>query len=291
MLKRLDLAKTFASDAEDLASAREKAKLVHDSDIRAAGNNVELTVRDYLKRMLPPRYYVTHGHLIDSKHQISPQLDVIIADNFSLPSLLTTEDGTEYVPATSVLAIGEVKSTYYHSKDYYRCFHDTLAIISQMNRPLVENTAYQGFNDTPTLSDMTLGSTNRYLNNLYSFLLCVDGGDFDFGRIRDLLVSTDVRELPNVAIFLNKGIVVYADRHGTGGTHKYPNEVDSGDFGWCFMELTGSEEGSMEGTQLAYLYGQLISHLSGSHLEPASAYEYIAKELIGRKSSWKWADQ
>ena len=82
----------------------------------AAGNEVEVSVRDYLRRMLPPRYYVTHGHLIDTTHRVSPQLDVIIADNFSLPSLLTTRDGTEYVPATSVLAIGEVKSTYYHSK-------------------------------------------------------------------------------------------------------------------------------------------------------------------------------
>ena len=42
----------------------------------------------------------------------------------------------------------------------------------------------------------------------------------------------------------------------------------------------------MEGTHLAYLYGQLISHLSGSHLEPTGAYEYIANELIGRKSSF-----
>ena len=140
----MDLAKTFASDAEALARAREKARLVHESDIRAAGNNVEQTVRNYLKRMLPPRYYVTHGHLIDSEHRVSPQLDVIIADNFSLPSLLTTEDGTEYVPVTSVLAIGEVKSTYYHAKDYYRRFHNSLATISQMNRPLVENTVFQG---------------------------------------------------------------------------------------------------------------------------------------------------
>ena len=291
MAKPLDLARIFASDAEDLAIAREKAKVVHGSDIRAAGNEVEQTVRDYLKRMLPPRYYVTHGHLVDSERRVSPQLDIIVADNFSLPSLLTTKDGTEYVPATSVLAIGEVKSTYYHAKDYYRRFHDSLATISQMNRPLVENTVYKGLKDTSTIRDMTLGSSNKYLNNLYSFLLCVDGGDFDFGKIRNILISTDVQQLPNVAIFLNKGIVAYADRHRLGGTHKYPNEVNSSDYGWCFMESIGSEEGSMEGTHLAYLFSQLISHISGSHLEPASAYEYIANELIVRKSSLVWADQ
>ena len=291
MVKSLDLASIFASEAEDLVKAREKAQVLHNSDIRAAGNEVEKAVRDYLKRMLPPRYYVTHGHLIDSEHRVSPQLDVIVADNFSLPSLLTTKDGTEYVPTTSVLAIGEVKSTYYHVKDYYRSFHDALVTISQMNRPLVENTIYQGLKDTSAVRDMMLGSPNKYLNNLYSFLFCVDCGDFDFEKIRDLLISTDVQQLPNVAIFMNKGIVAYADRHRAGGTHKYPNEVNADDYGWRFMEMTGSERGSKEGSHLAYLYGQLISHLSGSHLEPASVYEYIAKELIGRKSSWIWADQ
>ena len=291
MVKRLNLDRIFASDAENLAKAREKAQLIHGSDIKAAGNEVEHAVRDYLRRMLPPRFYVTHGHLIDSERRVSPQLDIIIADNFSLPSLITTNDRTEYVPVTSVLAIGEVKSTYYQSKEYYRRFHETLTTISQMNRPLVENTIFQGINDATTIRDMTLGSTNRYLNNLYSFMICVDGGDFDFKKIRNLLVSTEVLKVPNVAIFLNKGIVAYADRHKLGATHKYPYEVKSSDFGWCFMELGGSEEGSMEGAHLAYLFGQLISHLSSSHLEPASAYEYIATEMISRKSSMIWADQ
>lgn len=292
MVRRLELARIFASDAEDLVKARESSQIVHrSSDIRAAGNEVEQAVRDYLTRMLPPRFYVTHGHLIDSEHRVSPQLDVIIADNFSLPSLLTTKDGTEYVPATSVLAIGEVKSTYYHAKLYYECFHETLVTISQMNRPLVENTIYQGLNDSSTIRDMTLGCTNKYLNNLYSFLFCVDGGDFDFEKTKNLLISTDVAQLPNVAIFMNKGIVAYADRHNPGGMHKYPNEVNSSDYGWCFAELAGSKEGSVEGTHLSFLYGQIISHLSGSHLEPASAYEYIANEVMCRKSSMIWADQ
>ena len=291
MANRLNLAGIFASEAKELEKARERARILHPSDIRAAGNEVEQAVRDYLRRMLPPRFYVTHGHLIDSEHRVSPQMDVIIADNFSLPSLITAKDGTKYVPVTSVLAIGEVKSTYHHAKGYYSRFHDALNTISQMNRPLVENTIFKGINDTSTIRDMTLGSTNKYLNNLFSFMLCVDGGDFDILKVRNLLVSTDVQQLPNVAIFLNRGVVAYANRHRLGATHKYPNEVNSSDFGWCFMELRGSEEGTMEGAHLAYLFGQLISHLSNSHLEPASAYEFIAAEMIGRKSSMIWADQ
>ena len=66
MASNLNLAEIFKTDAEALRRAREEAIRIHPTDIRAAGNQVEQAVRDYLKRMLPPRYYVTSGHLIDS---------------------------------------------------------------------------------------------------------------------------------------------------------------------------------------------------------------------------------
>ena len=291
MVEQLKLAKVFAAEAKELLKARASARLVHSSDIRAAGNEIEEAVRGYLKRMLPPRYYVTHGHLIDAEHIVSPQLDVIIADNFSLPSLLTTKDGTEYVPVTSVMAIGEVKSTYYHGKNYYEHFLDVLTKISNMHRPLVENTAYGGFSPSTTIRDMTLGSTNRYLNNLFSFLLCIDGGNFDFEKTRSLLTSTSADQLPSIAVFLNQGIVGYSKRTQPGTFNKYPNQVDSKDYDWIYVETVAPEEGSVEGANLALLYGQLVSHLSNSHLDPPNAYKYIADTVKFLKSSLMWADQ
>ena len=124
MAKTLDLAGNFKSDAEELRKAREEALRIHPTDIRAAGNEVERAVRDYLRRSLPSRYYVTSGHLIDSGSIVSPQQDIIIADNFGLPSLYTTKDGTEYVPITSVHAIGEVKSTYRHAERPFEKLHE-----------------------------------------------------------------------------------------------------------------------------------------------------------------------
>ena len=145
MANTLNIAAIFKSDAEELLRSREEAIRIHGTNIRAAGNEVEQAVRNYFKRMLPPRYYVTSGHLIDQEGRVSPQLDVIVADNFNMPSLLTTKDGTEYVPITSVFAIGEVKSTYHHSKSYYDSFHNVLSLInSDLTRPLVENTAQEG---------------------------------------------------------------------------------------------------------------------------------------------------
>ena len=182
-----------------------RRKLYTSQTSEAAGNEVEVSVRDYLRRMLPPRYYVTHGHIIDTTHRVSPQLDVIIADNFSLPSLLTTRDGTEYVPATSVLAIGEVKSTYYHSKRDYQGFHDKLVAISRMHRPLVENSVYQGITGSSNIRDTVLGSSNKYLNNLYSFLFCVDGGDFDFGKNKKSIGFSRCKSVAELAHILEYG--------------------------------------------------------------------------------------
>ena len=291
MPKTLNLAQVFKLEADALKRARERAISIHRTDIRAAGNEVEQAVRDYLKRVLSPRYYVTSGHLIDSKHLVSPQLDVIIADQFNLPSFLTTEDGTEYIPVTSVLAIGEVKSTYYHSQDYYRKFHRVLTEISEMDRPLVENTMYGGMKGSTILRDIILGSTNKYLNNLYSFLICVDGGDFDFTKIKNFLVSTGPELLPNLAVFLDKGIVAYSNYNKERELHKYPIEVKGSGYSWCFMQGAEVDDGSVEGIHLATLHGQLISHLSSSQLEPPNAYQYTRNMSVFRKSSLMWANE
>ena len=82
--KKLDILGIFMADADDIMKARQDAIRVHRSDIRAAGNEVEITVRDYFKRMLPQKYYVTNGHLIDVNGEVSPQLDLIISDNSNI---------------------------------------------------------------------------------------------------------------------------------------------------------------------------------------------------------------
>lgn len=292
MPKTLKLAEIFRDDAAELLRARDEAIRIHGNDIRAAGNHVEVCVRDYLKRMLPPRYYVTTGHLIDPAGNVSPQIDVIIADNFNIPSLLTVRDGTEYIPITSVLAIGEVKSTYYKAKKYYENFHRVLSSISaDLARPLVENSAHgEALKGDTTFRDMVLGSPNKYLNNLYSFILCIDGGDFNFADLAHFLKTVDRALLPNTTVLLNSGIVAYAAAtRQRFELHKYPNEVTDTGYDWCFFQGASSDGGSLEGMHLAFLYGQLIQHLSSSHLEPPNAYPYTAKITVARKSSLLWA--
>ena len=292
-MSKLDLSNWFDREAAAIVRSREEGTDIHRAkNISAAGGQVEHTVRDFLRRMLPPRYYVTSGHLIDPLGHISQQLDVIIADSHKLPSLLKTKDGTEFVPAGSVFAVGEVKSTYYDSKQYYRKFCTTLARINQeLSRPLVRNTAHTLSADSE-LAHVILGSRHLNLNNLFAFFLCVDAGDFRLQKIADVLNSSEATNLPNTAVFLTgdcSGVLVYAQQDEKGlSYHKYPSEVEEKGYRWCLVR--GQEiEGSPRAAHLAMLYGQLFDHLAGSHLEHPRVYDYT-RSITGivSKSKLQW---
>ena len=286
MDKPFDLARAIQQDAAFLKAAREKAMTVHPSDIRAAGNEVEDAVREYFRRVLPRTFYVTSGHLIDANHQVSTQIDVIIADASNLPSLYTTSDGTEYIPITSVYAIGEIKSTYYKSKRYFKEMKKALARILAMDRPLMKNTAFGGeLQPDTTIQDVVLGSRNRFLNPLFSFLLCVDAGDFAFEDITAHLKSADPSLVPNVTVLLDKGIMVRSKLSADGRweIHRYPSEAPSPEYDWAFAESR------KEGPNLAALYAMLIAHLTSSHLKPPNAFSYTHKLLTFRRSTLRWA--
>ena len=267
MNKFLDLGRAFALDAEELLRSRTRSGLVHSTgDIRASGDEVEVKIRDYLRRILPPRFYVTSGHLIDAQRRVSSQHDIIIADSFNLPSLYTARDGTEYVPATSVYAVGEVKSTYRKAGGYLQKMAEDLAKIAVMDRPLIENTMVDGnITDSTTLWDMAKPiSKDHYLNHLFVFLFCVDAGDFVFEDIVPHLNAVHPSLVPNTTVLLNKGVVVRMrlDESGEGCYHKYPTEAPSPEYDWMFAESMDNESGgTREGSTLAFLYGVLIDHL------------------------------
>src|ERR1700733_2224470 len=97
--KKLSLVDVFRADAKKLLDARERAQMVHKSgDIKASGDEVERGLRDLIASKLPGLCHVGHGHLMDSTHTVSPQLDLIIADHAATPILFKTDNGTEYVP-------------------------------------------------------------------------------------------------------------------------------------------------------------------------------------------------
>jgi hypothetical protein len=291
MKKKLDIPAIFKSDANDFLKAREKAIQIHGTDIRAAGDEVEISVRAYFKRMLPPRYYVTHGHLIDMNGEVSPQLDIIIADNFNIPSLMTTKDGTEYIPIDSVYAVGEVKSTYYKSEKYIESFSGVISDIkNRLFRKEIPNTIVDGIRPDSLLRDVTLAKSNRVLNRIFSFMIFVNGGDFTFEDVAPFYVSQPKDLLPNISVLLNLGTIVYGIiNENSFGINRYPEEEKDVNADWLFSPLLlENEMSSIEGNHLSYLYYNLLEHLSNSYLEPPSFKNFIG-QLKGRKSLTKKA--
>lgn len=290
MKKKLDISAIFKKDADDIIKAREISIQIHGTDIRAAGNQVEVSVREYFKRMLPSRYYVTHGHLIDVNGETSSQLDIIIADNSNIPSLMTTKDGTEYIPIDSVYAFGEIKSTYYKSEKYIESFSSVISDIkNRLFHEEIPNTAIDGIGNDTLLRDMALAKGNRVLNRIFSFMIFVNGGDFTFEDVAPFYNSQSKDLLPNVSVLLNLGAIIYGTMSENGfAFHRYPEDEKGIEADWFFSPFSENDTGSIEGNHLGYLYYNLLEHLSNSYLEPPSFKNFIS-QLKGRKSLLKKA--
>jgi hypothetical protein len=246
--------------------------------------------------MLPNRFHVTHGHLIDQNKVVSPQIDMIIADNTSMPSLMTLGNDTVYIPIDSVYAIAEIKSTYYKSKKPIIKFSDTLKYIrEEMYRPLIENTAYEmltlgkGFKGHTTFRDMVLSKPHKYLNPLFSFMLFVNSGKAKIEDIVSIFSKTADENLPCMTVMLNSTLVAYGkeveEKKGIGFS-KYPFLNQSMGYTWRIFSLAGkSDSESTEGNHLCAIYYFLLNHLNESFLEPPVLKPYFVDMMMGGKST------
>jgi hypothetical protein len=291
--------RVLQSDAAEIFAAREKSRLIHGTtNISASGDEVERVVRKILRRKLPQLYHVGHGHIVDSSGNNSPQFDVILADNSKSPVLFETENGTQYFPYEAVYAIGEVKSTYYKSAAPIEAFVGTLRTV--------RTSLYRA----PVFSDNPFGSVDReiseytygLLNPLFSFMLFVEGGEFNIEQIRELYSTTAAFELPNVLCFLNQGVVLFKkegrwandDSWSFYSTHPlFENEVNltahsrqSGN--WYFTKF-GTEENTI-GAQFGFLYSLLCSFLDRCELQSPDMTKYIDQLFLSRASERIAAD-
>jgi hypothetical protein len=288
--RSLELARAIQLDAADIVAAHERAKIIHGTgDIRASGNEVEQMVRKVLRRKLPTSYYVGHGHIIDSQLVTSSQLDVIITDNGEAPVLFQTDDGTEYFPYESVYAVGEIKATYYKSKNPVHKFVKTIAELkSNLKRDQTPKETLPHYlrrrGDTPLITNLAqLYELVRYRNPLFSFMLFVDSKDFQMDHITELYESEPAAHLPNVVCFLDKGIVLNAqirsDEDGFEILESYdvwPEfYADVSGYHWCFAPF--GEDTNRFGSNLGVLYFMLMEHFMQCILMPPRMLIYLKR--------------
>jgi hypothetical protein len=110
----------FAVHLKYIDYVRSKSLLVHQyfHNIGTTGSSVEVELRELLRRLLPARFRVTHGYVVDAPSRteephVSSQVDILIVDTLVPHSLFVIDDsqGMELVPRESVVGIIEAKRT------------------------------------------------------------------------------------------------------------------------------------------------------------------------------------
>jgi hypothetical protein len=210
------ITEVYREEVSQLLSSRNKSKVIHSSgDIDASGDEVEVPFRDLLRRRLPNKYFVGHGHVVDKNLHVSPQFDVIIADNNSTPILFESENGTQYFPWESVYAVGEVKSSYSRRKRPVGTFADNVSKLKGVLQREWTPPNYLGggvtFGEGFTCSD-----TRPFKNPLFQFIVFFDSGDCNQERLSEEYCSQTDESLP-IAVFLDGKVVVKAEFEAVAG--------------------------------------------------------------------------
>ncbi len=204
----------FEQDANAIFNARSNAIAMHKTkNIDAAGDEVELPVKEIIRKRLPGHYYVGQGHIVDSELRTSGQFDILVGDNKGSPILFSSQNSTDYLTFESIYAFGEIKSTFYKSKNYISEFIKKIATVNnQLKRqPTPKEQLTQDISLKVNGQMSITSSDNRpYKNPLFKFMFFVDHGDLIVKDVIDILNSTTNVNCPNLICFLNKGVFLKA---------------------------------------------------------------------------------
>lgn len=95
------------------------------------GDSLENVWIDWLSEYLPNRYCVDKAFVIDSRGQLSQQLDLVIYDQHFTPFVFK-QDGVSYIPAEGVYAVFEVKPEI--NKGYIEYAGEKIESVRQLYR-------------------------------------------------------------------------------------------------------------------------------------------------------------
>ena len=119
---------------EDLSK---KNKLIHSGEY---GMYKERTLRELIEFIVPYKYKITDGYIINSSDETSTQCDLILFDKLNTP-LVEFGNRFQFIPVESVVAIGEVKSVLTKNE-----FIETLIKLSKNKQICKPSTEYAKLN-------------------------------------------------------------------------------------------------------------------------------------------------
>jgi hypothetical protein len=275
-----DIKAVYRQEAANLLSSRGKSRLIHSSgDIDASGDEVEVPFREFLRRRLPSQYFVGHGHVVDKSLNVSPQFDVIIADNHATPILFEAENGCQFFPWESVFAVGEVKASYQRGKHPIRTFAGNVAKLKNQLARLPTPPSYLG-NGVSLGQGFESSDKREVRNTLFPFMAFFDSGAATQVSLADEYCGASDEYLPVVASFLDGKAVVKAGlERAQGGTQLGAIDLDPQhvmerkDVHWTQMNFNNQADGGAQA--LVVLMLGLFDHLNRCILMPPPISEYL----------------
>ena len=271
----------FWLDVQKIKNACKQAKIIHGqaNNIRSSGDEVEITMRDFFKEKLAPKYDVTTGHVVDHNLKVSPQLDVIIADSIKSPVLATLTDKTQHVFYETVYAIGEVKKSWYDDSLLEKFSSTIKTIKTELERDDIGKDILEcGDNQLKIKGEVT---SNPRRNMLFSFMLFAEKS-VSLKKITNTINVTPNEFLPNVIVFIEGGVVVNVNKSMLAQNkveiNLYPELVTKDDGEWIFIGL------DEENQRLTYLYLLLLEHLKQTIVATPDIQSYT-KKLISIEPS------
>jgi hypothetical protein len=269
----------YGQEVANLLSSRKKSKLIHSSgDIDASGDEVEVPFRDLLRRRLPNQYFVGHGHIVDQSLNVSPQFDVVIADNNATPILFEAENGCQFFPWESVFAVGEIKASYQRGKHPVRKFAESIAKLKTQLVRLPTPPSYLG--NGVFLEGFESSDERKVRNPLFPFMVFFDSGAATQADLADEYCATSDEYLPVVASFLDGSAVVKAEiEKAQGGIEMGPVDLDPlrvierKDIHWMQVNYKSQSDGGAQA--LVILMLGLFDHLNRCILMPPPINDYL----------------
>jgi hypothetical protein len=255
--------------------------LLDNTNIDAAGGQVEGSLRILLKDLLPGRVAITHGHMVDQSTAVSNQQDVLITESFYTKSLIRSLDGTEFYPVEAIFATGEVKKTW-SQKKLEAVIQSIKRSKQQLKRKAIAADQLSTGSGFITLSGPVTNNPQR--NPLFCFAFSLDF-DKTYHEQKLAAVYNDPANdgiLPNVTVVLKRGIYVMVDedqlKEGALVIKLYPEFAEEGKkYRWILLRLEPAES-------LAYLVFMLTQHINDTVLEKVSAMDY-AQAMIAVSAS------
>ena len=214
------------------------------------GSAREDLLKDYLKKLLPEKYSISSGIIIDNNQKQSKQQDFIIHDAFNCPSFFKTESNS-ILPIESVYATIEVKSTLDYStlEQSVKNVESVRNLIKLPNRNIIRNQ----YDNVYPLGFVFAYTSTCSLEQIQK-------------KLFELNKNINGRHQISIICILDKGLIFNVQKNNVTEVTLIPSS----------NTLLGRSDSGLESTLYSF-YLFLLEYLDNVHIQIPSLIEYARK--------------